>query len=187
MNANTSDTTKRLELAIEAAREAGQITLKYFRRPDLQVEQKEDDTPVTVADSESEEHLRDLAEHIDAIFWLSSADNRRVIYASPGFERIFARQVDAFVRSGDVLVGWSTSGTSGNVVAAFERAHALGATCVGSCGYGGRALAELATVDVTLAIDGQSVHRIQESQADVMDAVVAATAVRLSAAGGRPS
>ncbi len=52
------DTAGRLKLAIEAGREAGNITLEYFRREDLQVERKEDDSPVTVADRNAEEHLR---------------------------------------------------------------------------------------------------------------------------------
>lgn len=40
----------RLELALTASREAGLITLEYFRRDDLEVELKGDDTPVTAAD-----------------------------------------------------------------------------------------------------------------------------------------
>ncbi len=48
----------RLNLAVEAAREAGEITLKYFRREDLEVERKGDDSPVTAADRGAEEHLR---------------------------------------------------------------------------------------------------------------------------------
>src|SRR4030042_6905496 len=51
-------TTERLELAIEVARGAGRITLEYFRRDDLQIERKGDDSPVTVADRRAEEHLR---------------------------------------------------------------------------------------------------------------------------------
>lgn len=58
MNAPAPEITTRLELAVEAAREAGQITLEYFRRDDLKVERKGDDSPVTVADRQAEEHLR---------------------------------------------------------------------------------------------------------------------------------
>jgi histidinol-phosphatase len=50
--------TSRLELALSAAREAGEITLRYFRRDNFQVERKADDSPVTVADREAEQHLR---------------------------------------------------------------------------------------------------------------------------------
>jgi len=48
----------RLELAARIAREAGEITLTHFRRDDLVVERKGDDSPVTVADRRAEEHLR---------------------------------------------------------------------------------------------------------------------------------
>jgi len=58
MNMSTSDTGRRLELAIAVAREAGRITLQYFRRRDLAVERKGDDSPVTVADRQAEEFLR---------------------------------------------------------------------------------------------------------------------------------
>jgi histidinol phosphatase-like enzyme (inositol monophosphatase family) len=53
-----ADYSPRLELAIDAAREAGRITLEYFRRDDLAVERKGDGSPVTVADRRAEEHLR---------------------------------------------------------------------------------------------------------------------------------
>jgi histidinol-phosphatase len=58
MNPNPPEIAARLELAVEAARQAGQITLKYFRRDDLEVQRKADDSPVTVADRQAEEHLR---------------------------------------------------------------------------------------------------------------------------------
>jgi len=58
MNAANSDIAGRLELAREAAREAGEITLEHFRREDLAVERKADDSPVTVADRGAEELLR---------------------------------------------------------------------------------------------------------------------------------
>jgi histidinol phosphatase-like enzyme (inositol monophosphatase family) len=47
-----------LALALEASKEAGQITLDYFRRETLYVERKSDDSPVTWADRLAEEHLR---------------------------------------------------------------------------------------------------------------------------------
>jgi histidinol-phosphatase len=48
----------RLEWAVQIAREAGDGTLRHFRRADLRVERKADDSPVTVADREAEELLR---------------------------------------------------------------------------------------------------------------------------------
>jgi len=58
MPPHSSDLEARLALAVEAAKEAGQITLKYFRHDDLDVELKCDDTPVTAADRHAEKHLR---------------------------------------------------------------------------------------------------------------------------------
>jgi histidinol-phosphatase len=58
MNANPPEIAARLELAIEAAREAGRVTLEYFRRDDLEVQRKGDDSPVTLADRQAEECLR---------------------------------------------------------------------------------------------------------------------------------
>ena len=67
----TNEIQTRLDLAVEIAHEAGLITLEYFRRDDLVVERKGDDSPVTAADRRSEEHLRQrIAEHFagDGIF-----------------------------------------------------------------------------------------------------------------------
>jgi len=58
MKTDAPEIAPRLQLAVEAAREAGRITLEYFRREDLEVQRKEDDSPVTVADRRAEEHLR---------------------------------------------------------------------------------------------------------------------------------
>jgi histidinol-phosphatase len=58
MSLDNGELTARLMLALQAAREAGKITLEYFRREDLEVERKGDDSPVTAADRKAEEHLR---------------------------------------------------------------------------------------------------------------------------------
>ena len=48
----------RLELAIAAAREAGELTLKYFQQAEIGLERKADQSPVTIADRETEKLLR---------------------------------------------------------------------------------------------------------------------------------
>jgi histidinol phosphatase-like enzyme (inositol monophosphatase family) len=58
MPASEREVEPRLQLAVAAAREAGRITLEYFGRRDLAVEQKADQTPVTAADRGAEQHLR---------------------------------------------------------------------------------------------------------------------------------
>ncbi len=52
------DLTPRLKFACAAAREAGRLTLRYFRQDGLQVDLKQDASPVTVADREAEQLLR---------------------------------------------------------------------------------------------------------------------------------
>ncbi len=58
MTVTPAEIDRRLPLALSAAREAGDITLEFFRRDDLDVERKADDSPVTLADRRAEEHLR---------------------------------------------------------------------------------------------------------------------------------
>ncbi len=53
-----SEIAERLQFAVEIGREAGDGTLRYFRRMDLEVERKPDQSPVTVADRTAEELLR---------------------------------------------------------------------------------------------------------------------------------
>jgi D-sedoheptulose 7-phosphate isomerase len=61
-----------------------------------------------------------------------------------GFENVFARQVRGLGRPGDVLVGISTSGSSANVVAAFEAAHEIGIETIALTGGGGGKMALIA-------------------------------------------
>jgi histidinol-phosphatase len=53
-----SEIAERLQFAVEIARAAGEVTLRYFRRTDLAVELKADQSPVTIADRLAEELLR---------------------------------------------------------------------------------------------------------------------------------
>lgn len=77
-----------------------------------------------------------------------------------GFEGVFARQVSALGRPGDVLVGISTSGNSANVIRAFEAAQEAHIKTVALTGAGGR-LPEIATV--AIAVPGQQTQHIQEA------------------------
>jgi len=54
--------TERLDFAVEIARAAGDVTLRYFRRTDLTVERKADKSPVTIADRAAETLLRQRIE-----------------------------------------------------------------------------------------------------------------------------
>lgn len=78
-----------------------------------------------------------------------------------GFEQVFARQVEALCRPGDVLVGLSTSGNSANVLRAMERAATLGVYRVGMTGAGGGRLRE--HCELCLCVPATNTARIQEA------------------------
>jgi D-sedoheptulose 7-phosphate isomerase len=61
-----------------------------------------------------------------------------------GYDRVFARQVEAFTKPGDVVIGITTSGSSKNIVLALEEAKKLGAVTVAFTGNGGGKVAEIA-------------------------------------------
>ena len=77
-----------------------------------------------------------------------------------GYERVFARQVEAIGVKGDVLFALSTSGNSPNVVAALEAARAKGIATVGFTGQGGGRMAALC--DLCIRVPSSSTPRIQE-------------------------
>lgn len=77
-----------------------------------------------------------------------------------GFETIFARQVQALGASGDVLIAYSTSGNSANVVLAIQEAKRKGLKVIGFTGYGGGKMRDMC--DVCIAIDCKVTARVQE-------------------------
>lgn len=77
------------------------------------------------------------------------------------YETQFAREVEAFGTEDSVIIGLSTSGNSGNVVAAFETARQKGMKSIALTGQGGGKLADLA--DVLLAVPSGDTPRIQEA------------------------
>lgn len=78
-----------------------------------------------------------------------------------GFERIFARLVEAHGRSGDVAIAISTSGNSPNVLAAVDEARARGLRTIALTGRGGGKLA--GRVELALVVPSDDTQRIQES------------------------
>ena len=83
-----------------------------------------------------------------------------------GFERIFARQVEALAAPGDLFVGISTSGNSPNVIAAAMAARSIGCQTVGLTGSEGKKLASLCDASVLVPADRTS--RIQEAHITVI-------------------
>jgi D-sedoheptulose 7-phosphate isomerase len=77
-----------------------------------------------------------------------------------GFDEVFARQVEALGRAGDLLVLHSTSGESPNVIRAAQAARARGMGVVALLGKSGGAVRDLA--DLALVVPGDDTARIQE-------------------------
>ena len=80
-----------------------------------------------------------------------------------GFDNVFARQIIAHGRPGDVAVAISTSGGSRNVLAALVEARRRGLVTVGFAGYGGGRMAEIC--DRCHTVNADYIPRIQEAQA----------------------
>ena len=80
-----------------------------------------------------------------------------------GFDVVFARQVAAMGRPGDMALATSTSGGSENVIRALEEAGRRELLTVGLAGYDGGRMAD-AGLDYLFVVPSASVHRIQEAQ-----------------------
>jgi D-sedoheptulose 7-phosphate isomerase len=76
------------------------------------------------------------------------------------YDEIYARLIKAKGQAGDVLIGMSTSGNSGNIVKAFEQARAQGVITIGMTGEGGGKMAPVS--DILLPIPSKDTPRIQE-------------------------
>ena len=82
-----------------------------------------------------------------------------------GTEAIFARQVIAHGRTGDVLLAISTSGNSANVVAALAEARGRGLRTIAMVGYDGGRVAAERLADHVVVTRSEHIPRIQEAQA----------------------
>ncbi len=87
------------------------------------------------------------------------------------YSRVFARQVEALGRPGDVLLGISTSGGSASVLAAFEAAKAAGVTTVALTGRDGGRVG--AAADIHVNVPAASTARVQEVHRTLLHAVCA--------------
>jgi D-sedoheptulose 7-phosphate isomerase len=85
-----------------------------------------------------------------------------------GFDRVFARQLEALGRAGDVAIGISTSGNSPNVLRGLEAAKARGLTTIALTGRGG----EAGTIAAHhIAVDEARTSRVQEVHATVLHVI----------------
>jgi D-sedoheptulose 7-phosphate isomerase len=87
-----------------------------------------------------------------------------------GFDQVFARGVEAWGRAGDVLVGFSTSGNSPNVIEAAKKAREKQMKVVGLLGRDGGKLRPLC--DLSIVVPAQTSDRIQEIHIKIVHIVI---------------
>lgn len=80
-----------------------------------------------------------------------------------GYDRLFSRQIQAHAQKGDVLIAYSTSGKSPNVMAALNEARSRGVICIGMTGNRGGPMQELC--DHYLDVPSSDTPKIQEGHA----------------------
>ena len=96
-----------------------------------------------------------------------------------GYEHVFAREVEAVGRAGDLLVGFTTSGGSKNVVAALQKAKSMGISTAVMCGE--KRGASLDHADVSVRVPSTNTARIQECHLACVHIVCAAVEEALGA------
>ena len=89
-----------------------------------------------------------------------------------GPDLIFARQIIALGRPGDVVLALSTSGGSGNVIAALAEARSRGIATIALVGYDGGRVAAERLADHVIVTRSQHIPRIQEAQASAYHALI---------------
>jgi len=106
---------------------------------------------------------------LPAISLTTDTSNLTSIANDYSFDYVFSKQVEAIGKSGDVLMGISTSGNSKNVLNAIEAARRLGIKTVGLLGRDGGVIKRVC--DIALIVPSDSTPRIQEVHGFIIHAV----------------
>ena len=77
------------------------------------------------------------------------------------YDVIYSRLIEGIARKGDVLIGLSTSGNSGNILKAFEMANSMGVITIGMTGAGGGKMKAIS--NYLIEVPSNTTPRIQES------------------------
>ena len=122
------------------------------------------------------------AEGLPAFRVMALTDNMPLVTAwanDTSYARVFAEQLAALVRPGDVVVAISCSGTSPNVLLAAEAAHELGAHVVALTGRTGGKLARLS--DYTIRVPSDSIEQVEDAHMAITHSVCVVLRARLRA------
>ena len=80
-----------------------------------------------------------------------------------GYDKVFSRQIQAHGQQGDIFIGYTTSGTSPNILLAFKEAKERGLTCIGLTGNRKGVMREIC--DYLLEVPSSVTPKIQEGHA----------------------
>lgn len=87
-----------------------------------------------------------------------------------GYENVFSRQIEALAREGDIILCFSSSGESENLVRAILRARELGIVSIALSGRGGGRCAKLA--DISLVVPSDDGARVQEVHGLILHSII---------------
>jgi len=155
--------------AADADHIVGELMKSFLlpRRP------KEEETAALAAEGEEGEWLsRHLQSGLPAISLCAHSALMTAVANDTAAETVFAQQIMALGREGDVLLTLSTSGNSRNCVLAAHTARARGMRVIAMTGAGGGKLKGIA--DVTVAVPETETYRVQELHLPVYHALCAA-------------
>ena len=116
---------------------------------------------------------------LSAIALTTDTSNLTAIGNDFGFDLVFARQVEALARPGDVVIALSTSGASPNVLRGIEAARRQGATTIGFTGGVGGPLKD--QTDIAISVPSRHTPHIQEAHLAMLHALCGAVEAALFA------
>lgn len=95
------------------------------------------------------------------------------------YERVFAEQLAVYARAGDVLMAFSGSGNSPNVLRSVELARSMGLYTIGLTGFGGGRLARI--VDLAIVVPGSRIQIVEDAHSAICHAISVGLAASLGA------
>lgn len=127
---------------------------------------------ITFGNGGSSTDAQDMAADFAAAGWPAIALNNDVatitaVANDVGYENVFARQLIALARPGDIAVAISTSGSSRNVIAALDEARRREMLRIGITGYDGGEMGRVGRLDHVFVAHGDYIPRLQEVHATI--------------------
>ncbi len=101
---------------------------------------------------------------------LSNSSHLSCVSNDFGFKYVFAREIEAFGKPGDILIGLSTSGNSENIVLALRKAQKMGLKTIGLLGKNGGEARHFS--DMGFIIQGETSDRIQEVHMTILHIII---------------